>query len=165
VLLRLAYLGVTNALAMLRLLPTSDRAKDAEIVVLRHQLMVLERQLHGQKIRFVPADRAFLPALLNQFPRAVLQQVRLLVRPETVLHCGFATDPARVRSPPDKPRVERTVQYVQSNFFPGEEFGGAAAVRGGDKPVQVAHSRRRSSPAAYRPGRSADRPGAGVDAP
>ena len=29
-LLRLAYLGVTNALAMLRLLPMSDRDKDAE---------------------------------------------------------------------------------------------------------------------------------------
>lgn len=37
-------------------------------------------------------------------------------------HCGFATDPARVRSPKDKPRVERTVQYVRSNFFAGEEF-------------------------------------------
>jgi putative transposase len=31
VLLRLAYLGVTNTLAMLRLPPISDRAKDAEI--------------------------------------------------------------------------------------------------------------------------------------
>jgi hypothetical protein len=30
VLLRLAYLGVSNAVAMLRLLPMSDRAKDAE---------------------------------------------------------------------------------------------------------------------------------------
>ena len=39
-------------------------------------------------------------------------------------HCGFATDPARVRSPKDKPRVERTVQYVRSNFFAGEQFGG-----------------------------------------
>jgi len=37
VLLRLAYLGVTNALAMLRLLPMSDRAKDAEILALRHR--------------------------------------------------------------------------------------------------------------------------------
>ena len=35
-LLRLAYLGVTNALAMLRPLPMSDRAKDAEILALRH---------------------------------------------------------------------------------------------------------------------------------
>jgi hypothetical protein len=34
VLLRLAYLGVTNALAMLRLLSVSDRAKDVEILAL-----------------------------------------------------------------------------------------------------------------------------------
>jgi hypothetical protein len=44
VLLRLAYLGVTNALAMLRLLPITDRAKDAKILALRHQIMILERQ-------------------------------------------------------------------------------------------------------------------------
>ena len=37
-------------------------------------------------------------------------------------HCGFATDAARVRSPQDKPRVERAVQYVRGNFFAGEEF-------------------------------------------
>lgn len=35
---------------------------------------------------------------------------------------GFATDPARVASPQDKPRVERAVQYVRGNFFAGEEF-------------------------------------------
>jgi len=35
---------------------------------------------------------------------------------------GFGTDPARVRSPKDKPRVERAVQYVRGNFFAGEEF-------------------------------------------
>ena len=33
---------------------------------------------------------------------------------------GFGTDPARVRSPKDKPRVERVVQYVRGNFFAGE---------------------------------------------
>ena len=36
--------------------------------------------------------------------------------------CGFVTDPARVRSPQDKPRVERVVQYVRGNFFAGEVF-------------------------------------------
>ena len=36
--------------------------------------------------------------------------------------CGFGTDPARVRSPKDKPRVERVVQYVRGNFFAGERF-------------------------------------------
>ena len=35
---------------------------------------------------------------------------------------GFGTDPARVRSPKDKPRVERTVQYVRENFWRGEDF-------------------------------------------
>ena len=35
---------------------------------------------------------------------------------------GFFTDPAKVRSPKDKPRVERTVQYVRGNFFAGEDF-------------------------------------------
>ena len=49
-LLRLTYLGVTNTLAMLRLLPMSDRAKDAEILALRHQIMVLKRQLGGAKV-------------------------------------------------------------------------------------------------------------------
>ncbi len=37
-------------------------------------------------------------------------------------HAGFATDPARVRSPKDKPRVERAVQYVRGNFWAGEDF-------------------------------------------
>jgi transposase len=35
---------------------------------------------------------------------------------------GFVTDAARVRSPQDKPRVERIVQYVRGNFFAGEQF-------------------------------------------
>jgi putative transposase len=83
--MRLAYLAVTNALAMRRLLPMSDRAKDAEILALRHQITVLERQLHSQKIRFSPADRALLAALLHRLPRDALRRVRLLVRPETVL--------------------------------------------------------------------------------
>jgi transposase len=37
-------------------------------------------------------------------------------------HGGFLTDPARVRSPKDKPRVERAVQYVRRNFWDGETF-------------------------------------------
>jgi hypothetical protein len=85
VLFRLAYLGVTNTLALLRLPPMSDRDKDAEILVLRHQVMVLERQLHGDRVRFTPADRAWLAALLHPLPRDMLNHLRLLVRPDTVL--------------------------------------------------------------------------------
>jgi transposase len=36
---------------------------------------------------------------------------------------GFVVDPARVRSPQDKPRVERMVQFVQTSFWAGEDFG------------------------------------------
>lgn len=57
-LLRLAYLGVTNAFAMLRLLTMTDRDKDAEILALRHQITVLERQLGKEKIQFTPSDRS-----------------------------------------------------------------------------------------------------------
>src|SRR5689334_19549463 len=39
---------------------------------------------------------------------------------------GFVTDAARVRSPKDKPKVERAVQYVRGNFFAGERFAGLA---------------------------------------
>jgi hypothetical protein len=85
VLFRLAYLGVTNTLALLRLLPMGDRDKVAEILALRHQITVLERQLHGERVRFTPADRAWLAALLYRLPRDVLRSLRLLVRPETVL--------------------------------------------------------------------------------
>lgn len=35
---------------------------------------------------------------------------------------GFMIDPARVRSPQDKPRVERQVQFVRGSFFAGEDF-------------------------------------------
>jgi transposase len=37
-------------------------------------------------------------------------------------HCGLVTDTARVRTPTDKPRVERVVQYVQKSFWAGESF-------------------------------------------
>ncbi|MBK7021474.1 MAG: IS21 family transposase [Candidatus Microthrix sp.] len=36
---------------------------------------------------------------------------------------GFLIDPARVRSPQDKGRVERAVQFVQTSFWAGEDFG------------------------------------------
>jgi hypothetical protein len=88
VLLRIAYLSVTNALAMLRLLGMSDHAKDSELLALRHQITVLQRQLHGEKVRFDPSDRGFLAVLLHRLPRDVLLLVRLLVRPESAV-LGF----------------------------------------------------------------------------
>src|SRR5436190_8380029 len=84
-LLRLVYLGITNAFTLLRLLPGGDRDKDIEILSLRHQLAVLQRQLDGQQVRFEPVDRAWLAALLHPLPRPTLRRLRLLVRPDTIL--------------------------------------------------------------------------------
>ena len=47
--------------------------------------LVLQRQLGAQKPRFHPVDRALLAALLHRLPFGVLRNVRLLVRPDTVL--------------------------------------------------------------------------------
>ncbi|MFF1399980.1 integrase core domain-containing protein [Streptomyces sp. NPDC058287] len=114
-LLRLAYLGVTNAFAMLRLLPMSDRDKDVEILVLRHRLSVLERQLGTQKTRFSPSDRAFLAALLHRLPRDVLRGLRLLVRPDTVLrwHRDLVARRHAAVSRPKRPGRPRTVHSIR----------------------------------------------------
>jgi transposase len=116
VLLRLAYLSVTNAFAMLRLLTMSNRDKDVEILALRHQITVLERQLGKEKVRFAAGDRAFLAALLHRLPRDVLRRVRLLVRPDTVLrwHRDLVARRHAAVSRPKRPGRPRTVRSVRT---------------------------------------------------
>ena len=84
-LVRLAYLAVSNAFTALRLLSMSDREKDIEILTLRHQNSVLQRQIGTNRPRFEPADRALLAALLAPLPRDTLRRLPLIVRPDTVL--------------------------------------------------------------------------------
>jgi hypothetical protein len=85
VLARFAYLAVAQAFAVLRLLPMTDRDKTIEILALRHQLTVLQRQLGDQRLRLRPENRAYLAALLVPLTRATLRRFRLLVSPDTVL--------------------------------------------------------------------------------
>lgn len=42
---------------------------------------------------------------------------------------GMFVDPARVRSPKDKPRVENQVSFVRESWFDGEQFTGLAHAR------------------------------------
>jgi hypothetical protein len=46
-----------------------------EILAPRHQITVLQRQLHGEKVQFTPADRALLAALLHRLPGDVLRRI------------------------------------------------------------------------------------------
>jgi len=53
-----------------------------EILVLRHQLKVLQRQVQGRS-RYSPADRALMAALARVLPRT--RRNAFLVKPETLL--------------------------------------------------------------------------------
>lgn len=114
-LLRLAYLGVTNALALLRLLPMSDRDKDAETLSLRHQITVLQRQPGKERVRFDPTDRTFLAALPHRLPMDALHGLRLLVRPDTVLrwHRDLISRRHAAASRPKRPGRPRTLRSIR----------------------------------------------------
>jgi putative transposase len=107
VLLRFAYLAVSNTFAVLRLLPMSDREKDAEILALRHQVRILQPQLGGQRVRFDSADRALLAALLGTLPRGTLRWLQLVMSPDTVLrwHRDLLNRRHAARSRPKLPGV------------------------------------------------------------
>ena len=114
-LLRLVYLRVTNVFGLLRLLPVSDRDKNAEILVLRHQITVLGRQLGTTRPWFSSSDRAFLAALLHRLPWDVVGRFRLLVRPDTVLrwHRDLLARRHAARSRPGRPGRPRTVRSIR----------------------------------------------------
>jgi putative transposase len=115
VLLRLAYLGLTNTFALLRLLPTRDRDKDIEILVLRHQIALLQRQLGDTRVRFSPTDRALLAAFLHRLPRQTLRRLRLLVHPDTILrwHRDLLRRRHAKASRPKRPGRPRTIQSIR----------------------------------------------------
>jgi hypothetical protein len=63
----LGFVIVRRVLGLVGLGPTPD-AKDIEIAVLRHQLMVVRRQV--TRPRYAPADRLVLATLATLLPRA-----------------------------------------------------------------------------------------------
>src|SRR5919106_3511872 len=80
-LLSLVYLVVRMLLRLLVRDSQGDAAKDLEIVVLRHQLNVLRRQV--KRSRFRRSDRVFLAAAARRLPRTRWE--RFLVTPKTLL--------------------------------------------------------------------------------
>jgi putative transposase len=90
-------------------------SRDAEILALRHQLLVLQRQI--DRPRFNETDRTILALLSNTMDRARRTATFLIVRPETVLrwhrrlvarHWTQPPTPKRGR-PPIDPELRRLV--------------------------------------------------------
>ncbi len=82
--LRFVFLLITRLTAWLRLARREEAWKTAEILLLRCQLAVLQRQQpRHPKLNW--ADRAFLATLLSVIPKARRHGLRLLVTPDTIL--------------------------------------------------------------------------------
>lgn len=79
----LVYLAVLRVFGWIGLRVRSDVAKDAEILMLRHQVLVLRRR--GRNPRLSWADRAILSSLSRLLSTAGRRRACLLVSPRTVL--------------------------------------------------------------------------------
>jgi transposase len=92
----------------------SDRAKDLEILALRHQLAVLQRQVDKPQPTW--PDRALLAALLHRLPRVQLRQLHLIVSPDTVLrwHRDLQRRRHAKASRPKRPGRPRTIRSVRA---------------------------------------------------
>jgi len=119
VLSNLAYLTLCRSIQLLVLLARGDAAKDLEILVLRHQLTILRRQV--ARPRFEPADRALLAAISRVLPRA--RWSCFFAKPETLLRwhrrlvAGAWTYPHRGigRPPLDQELQQLIVRLAKEN--------------------------------------------------
>jgi transposase InsO family protein len=84
--LRFVFLLTTRLLAVTRLSRRDTAWRTAEILLLRHQLAVVQRQL-GERARPKAswADRALIAFLLGLIPRTRHDRLRLIVTPGTIL--------------------------------------------------------------------------------
>jgi hypothetical protein len=75
------YVALCRLLQLLVLLGRSERSKELEILVLRHELAIFRRQSRRARLR--PLDRAILAPLARALPRSALGS--LSARPATLL--------------------------------------------------------------------------------
>jgi transposase len=112
--LKIVYLLTCRVLGLAVLVFRGDRAKDAELLVLRHENAVLRR--HADRVRYEPADRVRFAALARLLPRMRWTDV-FPVTPATLLawHRRLAArkyDTSKLRTPgrpPTAPGIARLV--------------------------------------------------------
>jgi putative transposase len=116
--LRFVYLLVVRSLAAGRFAGRGDDGKTIEILLLRHQLAVLQRQLMatGKRPKLNWADRALIALLHRLIPKARRVRLRLIVAPDTVLrwHRDLLRQRWARRSVPKngRPRTHRNIKAL-----------------------------------------------------
>ena len=113
-LLKIVYLLTCRVLGLAVLVFRGDRAKDAELLVLRHENAVLRR--HAGRIRYEPGDRVWLAALARLLPRRRWTDV-FPVTPATLLAwhrklAGSKYDTSQRRKPGRPPTVPGIARLV-----------------------------------------------------
>ncbi|CAI7974149.1 transposase [Frankia sp. Hr75.2] len=105
----LLYALTRNTLGLMLLRVRGDAAKDVELLVLRHQVAVLRRQVHRPALE--PADRVILAALSRLLPRA--RWDAFFVTPATVLRWHrelLARKWTHPRKTPGRPPIRREIR-------------------------------------------------------
>src|ERR1700733_11149332 len=113
--LRFVFLLTTRAASWLRLSRREETWKTAEILILRHQLAVLQRrQTCRPNLNW--AYRPLLVTLLSGIPKARRQGLRLLVTPDTILrwHRDIIRRRWAARSMQGKPGRPATRQNIRA---------------------------------------------------
>lgn len=132
--LKLIFLIVTRAVSLLGL-SRRERWKDAEILMLRHQLAVAERERPRAHLRLTWPDRAWLALLAGTVPAERLATIGLIVTPRTILR--WQRDNARRRwsrrsrrGRPGRPATHRKVRSVVLRLARENESWGYRRIHG-----------------------------------
>ena len=133
--LKLIFLIVSRAVSLLGLSRREAWWKDAEILMLRHQLAVAGRERPGARARLTWPDRALLALLAGTLPIDRLAAMQLIVTPGTILR--WHRDIVRRRwsrrsrqGRPGRPATHRKVRSVVLRLARENESWGYRRIHG-----------------------------------